>query len=105
MRMRPGLEVIRLGFRGRGQVTHFRDGLCEVLWQRGAKRALHPQSDLVWCGLTVHTCDGRPGRVVALGYEKIQVRLANRACHWMRADELAPRQPKQEVDEAPCLLR
>lgn len=93
--IRPGMQVIRLGFRGKGQVVAVdSDGLCEVFWQRGGKRERHPESDLVWCGLTVHTCDGRPAKVTALGYNKVRVRLSDRACCWMNADELAPRQPK-----------
>jgi len=95
MKMRAGLRVSRVGFCGTGQVTRFRDGLCEVLWQRGGKRERHPPCDLLWCGLAVHTCDGRPGKVVELGYNKICVRLASGACAWMAPNEIAPRQMKQ----------
>ena len=93
---RAGRQVIRLGFKGTGQVVGIDgDGLCEVFWQRSRKRECHPESDLVWCGLTVHTCDGRPGKVVALGYNKIRVRLSNGARCWMAAEEIARPQAKQ----------
>jgi len=98
--IRPGLQVIRLGFRGKGQIVGIdSDGLCEVLWQRGAQR--HPECDLVWCGLTVHTCDGRPGKVVALGYNKVRVRLSNGTRCWMSADEFARPQSNQDVVAEP----
>jgi hypothetical protein len=95
--MRPGMQVIRLGFKGTGQVVGIDgDGLCEVFWQRSRKRECHPESDLVWCGLTLYTFDGRSAKVIQLGYNKILVRLENGNRCWMGPDEIAPREPKQQ---------
>jgi hypothetical protein len=46
-------------------------------------------------GLSLYTRDGRAGRVIELGRKRVRVRLSDRACHWMNADEFAPRQPEQ----------
>ena len=99
MHMRPGLEVVRLGFPGEGQVVGIdSDGLCEVVWQRGGKREYRPESDLVWRGFTLHTRDGRVGHVIELGARgRVRVRLSNGARCWMAADEFEPRQPKQAL--------
>jgi hypothetical protein len=96
MHMRPGLEVIRLGFRGKGQVTRVKDGMCQVLWS-GGKRDSHPQSELVWVGLHVHAHGAVPGRVISLGREKVQVRLSDGKCCWLNTNEFEPRHGKQEV--------
>jgi len=97
--MKPGLEVIHLGYRGKGQVVGIDDGgLAEVLWQRGGKREFLPASELIWRGLAIHTRDGRPGTIVELSRRtgNIRVRLMTGVCCWMRADEVAPREPRQQ---------
>jgi hypothetical protein len=93
-----------LGQRGTGQVVALDDADAVVVWQRGGKRECHHQAELVWVGLTIHTHDGRPGRVIALGREKVRVRLADGGCHWMCGDEIVLRESKPEVDEALCPL-
>ena len=100
MHMRPGLQVARLGKAGKGQVTHVEGDRCEVQWGNHGREWL-PQSDLLWRGLTIHTRDARTGRVIELGRERVYVRLGNGTCCWMSADELAPREPKQEVVAEP----
>lgn len=96
MHMRPGLEVLRQDMPnfGKGQIVGIDNGVCMVLWQRGHKRECHAECDLLWRGLAVHTCDGRPGKVVTLGYNRVRVRLSSGACPWMPVDDLARREPK-----------
>jgi hypothetical protein len=97
MRMRPGLEVVRhIGAPRRGQVTSVKNGLCQVLW-RGDRREWLAQSDLLWRGLTIHTVDGRPGKVIELGARRTRVRLGNGVCCWMRPDEIAPRESQPDI--------
>lgn len=99
MHMRPGLAVVRLGVRGRGQVTDVENGMCRVVWPD--RRESHPQSDLFWVGLSIHTRDGRPGKVIELGARgRVRVRLGNGARCWMSADEIAPRETKQDAVQA-----
>lgn len=93
-----GRQVIRLGNRLKGQIVRSAANSCEVLWGNGKRENCSP-SELAWVGLTVHTCDGRPGRVMELGRSgNIRVRLSDGACHWMHPDELAPRVPAPQME-------
>jgi hypothetical protein len=70
--------------------------MCEVVW-RGGSREWLPQHDLAWVGLTIHTHDGRAGRVIGLGRQRIEVRLGNGTRCWMKPDELAPRESQPDI--------
>jgi hypothetical protein len=94
MHMRPGLQVARLEKAGKGQVVRLRCDECEVQWSNHGREWL-PQSDLVW--VTIHTHDGRAGRVIGLGRERVRVRLASGVRAWMAPNEIAPREPRQGV--------
>ncbi|MGA2755429.1 MAG: hypothetical protein ABSE53_16860 [Terracidiphilus sp.] len=95
--IRPGTQVVRLGQRGKGQVVGIDGDTCAVLWRNGPKRESHPQTELAWIGLAIHTRDGRAGRVVELGRNTaVCVRLADGRRAWMQAEELAPREQSEQ---------
>jgi hypothetical protein len=91
MHLKPGLQVVRVGQRGTGQVVGLDGADALVFWQRGGKRERLPQSELVWVGLTIHTRDGRPAKVTILGRVMIRVRFPDGTHCWMNTDEVAPR--------------
>jgi hypothetical protein len=96
--IRPGVRVVLLGGRGRGQVTRVDEGVCEVLWKNGSKRERVPEVELVWCGRRVRTRDGRAGRVIELGRSGgFRVRIAGE-CHWMTSDELVLCEQSEQSD-------
>jgi hypothetical protein len=49
--IRPGVAVVRLGARGRGQVIRIDGDTCEVAWRQGRTHERHPLSELAWLGL------------------------------------------------------
>ena len=94
---RPGAQVVRFGVRGNGQVVRVDGDTCEVLWRTGRRRESCRPTELAWVGLTLHTCDGRAGRVVDLGKRgDVWVRLQDGRCCWMATDEFAPRSLEKE---------
>ena len=98
--IRPGAQVIRLGIKGKGNIVRIDGGEALVRWKNGDRRESLPLSEIAWVGLTVHTCDGRAGRVIELGRNtSVRVRLADRRQCWMEPGELAPREHKAEQAE------
>jgi hypothetical protein len=90
--------VVKLGSKGKGNVIRIDGGDALVLWKNGDRRESLPLSEMAWVGLTVHTCDGRAGRVIELGRNTaVCVRLADGRRVWMEPSELAPRGAEQSA--------
>jgi hypothetical protein len=102
--IRPGTQVIRLGVKGKGNIVRVEGGNALVLWKNGDRRESLPLSELAWVGLTVHTCDGRAGRVIELGRNmSVRVRLADRRQCWIEPGELAPRERSEQAEQTDVL--